>query len=167
MDRPDSLEATQAQTPVFNTHYLIKVPKGLAPDPTRHTTSAELGSQQPRLLVSRGRRHSLTKHSEWDTIRIRSFGLFLVIDCGGLAVSPRRFHAPKRSLPHSRESPSINYSLTFEGHILQSCGADIHSVHSFPTGTRRLILSAAPWGIHPSPSMGVDAFIASPVFNLG
>ena len=49
----------------------------------------------------------------------------------------------------------------------QSCGANMHSVHSFLTGTRRLNLSAAAWGIHPSPCMGIDAFIASPTFNLG
>ena len=57
-------------------------------------------------------------------------------------------------------------SLTFEGHISQSCGADIHSVHSFLAGIRRLILSAAAWGIHPSPCMEIDAFIASPALNL-
>ena len=93
---------------------------------------------------------SLRPLPQWDSIRKRSFGLFLVTDCGGIAVSPRRFHTPIPSLPHSRESPSIGSSLTFEGHISQSCGADIHSVHSFLTGTRRLILSAAAWGIHTS-----------------
>ena len=70
---------------------------------------------------------------------------------------PWRFHTPIRSLPHSRESPSISSSLTFKGHISQSCGADIHLVHSFLTGTRRLILSATAWGIHPSQCMGIDA----------
>ena len=167
MDRPDSLEAIQAPTPVFNTHYLIKVPKGLALDPAWHTTSAELGSQQPHLLVGRGRHHSATKYSQWDAIRKRSFGLFLVTDCGDFAVSPRKFHRPVHSEPHSRESSSIGSSLTFEGHISQSCCADIHSVHSFLTGTRRLILTAAAWGIHPSPCMGIDTSIASPAFNLG
>ena len=82
-DRPDSLEAKQAPTLVFNTHYLIKVPKGLVSDPAYHNTSVELGSQQPRLLVGRGRHRSVTKHSQWDAIRKRSFGLFLVTDCGG------------------------------------------------------------------------------------
>ena len=166
-DRPDSLEAIQSPTPVFNTHYLIKVPKGLAPDPAWHTASEELGSYQPRLLVDQGRHHSVTKNSQWDFIRKRSFGLFLVTDCGDFAVSSRTFHAPISSAPHSRESPSIGCSLTFEGHILQSCGADIHSVHSFLAGTRRLIRSAAAWGIHPSSCMGIEASIASPAFNLG
>ena len=32
---------------MFNTHYLIKVSKGLALDPAWHTTSVELGSHQP------------------------------------------------------------------------------------------------------------------------
>ena len=36
--------------------------------------------------------HSATKHFQWDAIRKRSFGLFLVTDCGGFAVSTRRFH---------------------------------------------------------------------------
>ena len=150
-----------------NTHYLIKVPKWLAPDPAWHTTSAELGSHQPLLLVGRGRRLSATYHSQLDATREQLFGLFLVTDCGGFAVSPRRFHTPIRSLPHSRESPSIEASLTFEGHISQSCGTDIRAVHSFLAGTRRLILSAAAWGIHPSLWIGIDAFIASPAFNLG
>ena len=150
MDRPDSLEATQAPTPMFNTNYLIKVPKGLVPDPPLHRTTAELGSHQPRLLLGRGRHYSAPKHSQWDAIRKRSFGLFLVTDCGGFAVSPRRFHTPIRSLPHSRESLFTESSLTFEGHISQSCGANIHSVRSFLADTRRLILSAAAWGIHPS-----------------
>ena len=152
---------------MFNTHYLIKVPKELASDPAWHTTSAELRSQQPRLLVDRGRHHSATKHSQWDAIRKRSFGLFFVTDCGGFAVSPRRFHTPIRSYPLSRGRPSIDSPLTFEGHISQSCGADIRSVHSFLTNTRRLTLSAATWGIHPSPCMGIDAFITSPTLNLG
>ena len=77
-----------------------------------HTTLTELGSQQ-----------SATKYSQWDAIRKRSFGLFLGTDCGGLPVSPRRFHTPTHPLPHSRESPSISSSLTFDGHISQSCGA--------------------------------------------
>ena len=38
--------------------------EGVAPDPTWHTTSAELESHQPRLLVGRGRHHSATKHSQ-------------------------------------------------------------------------------------------------------
>ena len=117
------------------------------------------------------------KHSQWDAIRKGSFGLFSVRDCGDLAVSPRRFYTPVRSLPPSRESPSIGSSLTFEGHISKSCGADIHSVHSFLTGTRRLILSAAAWGIHPSPygdrriysvprfQPGIDPFIGHPSRN--
>ena len=152
---------------MFNTHYLIKVPKGLAPDPAWHTTSAKLGSHHTRLLVGRGSHHSASKHSQRDTIRKRSFGLFLVTDCGGFAMSPRRFHTPIRSLPHSRESPSIEFLLTFEGHISQLCGAGIHSVHSFLLGTCRLILSAAAWGIHPSPCMGIDASIAFLAFDLG
>ena len=119
----DSHEATQAPTPVFSTLYLIKVPKGLAPDPAWYTTLAELGSHQARLLVG--------------------------------------------SFPHFRGGLSIESSFTFEGHILQSCGADIHSVHSFLAGTRRLIFSAAAWDIHPSTCMGIDASIASPAFNLG
>ena len=151
---------------MFNTQYLIKVPKGLATDPVWHTTLEELGPHQPRLLVGRGRHHSGTRHSQWDTIRKRSFGLLLVTDCGRFAVSPRRFHRPIRSAPHSRESPSIGSSLTFEGLISQSCGADIHSVHSFLADTRRLIRSAAAWSIHPSSCMGIDASIASPAFNL-
>ena len=57
-------------------------------------TSAELGSHQPRLLVGRGRHHLPTKHSQWDAIRERSFGLLLITDCGGFAVSLRRFHIP-------------------------------------------------------------------------
>ena len=87
--------------------------------------------------------------------------------CGGLAVFSKRFHSPIPSLLHLIESPSISSSLTFEEHIPQSCGADIHSVHSFLIGTRRLIFSAAAWGIHPSPCMGIDASVASPAFNLG
>ena len=142
----------------------IKVPRGLAPDPARHITSAELYSHQPRLLVGRGRHHLATKHFQWDPIRKRWIGLFLVTDCGGFAVSPRSFHTPVCSKPHSRESPSIGSSLTFEGHISQSCGTDIHSVHSFFAGIRRLILSAAAWGIHPSPYMGIDASIEPPAF---
>ena len=90
----------------------------------------------------------------------RSFELFLVTDCGGFAESPRRFHTPVHSEPHSRESPSIGSSLTSKGHISQSCGADIHSIHSFLAGTRRLIFSAAAWDINPSPCMGIDASIA-------
>ena len=152
---------------MFNTHYLIKVQKWLASDPAWHTTSVQLGSQQLRLLVGRGRHHSATRHSQWNAIRKRSFGLFLVTDCGGFAVSPRRFHTPICSLPHSRESPFIESSLTFEGHRSQSCGADIHSFHSFFTATRTLIHSAAAWGIHPSPCMGIDTSIASPAFSLG
>ena len=74
---------------MFNTHYLIKVPKGLASDPAWHPTSAELGSHQPRHLVGRGRHHSATKHSQWDAIRKRSFGLFLVTDCGGFCSVPQ------------------------------------------------------------------------------
>ena len=80
---------------------------------------------------------------------------------------PRRFHTPIRSFPNSRESSSIESSLIFEGLISQSCDADIHSVHLFLAGTCRLILSAAAWGIHPSSCMGMDAFIASPAFNMG
>ena len=167
MDRPDSLESKQAPTPVFNTHYLIKVPKGLAPDPAPLTTSAKLGSHQPRLLVGLGRHHSVTNYSQWDDIRKRSFGLFLVTYCEGFSVSPRRFHTPIRSLPDSKERPSIESSLTLKGHISKSCGAVNHSVHSFIAGTRRLILSAAAWGIHPFSCMGIDASIASPAFNLG
>ena len=161
------LEATQAPTPVFNTHYLIKVPKGLAPDPAWHTTSEELGLHQPRLYVDLGRQHSVTKYSQWNVMRKRSFGLFLLTDCGGFAVSPRRFHTPICFAPHSRESPFIGSSLTFEGRLSQSCGADILSVHSFLAGTRRLIRSAAAWGIHPSSCMAIDASIASPASNLG
>ena len=116
---------------MFNTHYLIKVPKGLAPGPEWHITSAELGLHQPGLLVGRRRHHSAAKLSQWDAIRKRSFGLLLVTDCGGFAVFPRRFHSPIRSLPYSRESPSIESSLTFKGHISQSYGAVIHSKHSF------------------------------------
>ena len=82
-----------------------------------------------------------------------------------LQCPPRRFHTPIRSLPHSRERASIGSPLTFEGHISQSCGADIRSVYSFLTGTRRLILSAATWGIHPSACMGIDAFIGHPSRN--
>ena len=152
---------------MFNTHYLIEVPKGLAPDIAWHTTSAELGSQQTRLLVSWGRRHSATKHSQWNTIRKRSFGLFLVTDCGDFTVSPRRYHTSICSLPHSRESPSIETCLTFERYISQSCGAHIHSVYSFLAGTLRLILSATAWGIHPSPCLEIDVSIASLASNLG
>ena len=79
----------------------------------------------------------------------------------------REFSTPFHSEPHSRESSSIGSSLTFEGHILQACGADIHSVHLFLAGTRRLILSAATWCIHPSPRMGIGASIVSSAFNLG
>ena len=144
---------------MFNTHYLIKVPK--APDPAWHTTSTELGSTPH----APGKTPLGNEAFPLERIRKRSFGLFLVTDCGGLAVSPRRFHIPIRSLPHSRERPSISSSLTFEGHIAQSCGADIHSVHSVLTGNWRLILSAAACGIHPSPCMGIDASIASFAFN--
>ena len=144
-----------------------KVPKGLAPDPAWHTTSEELGSHQSRPLVGRGRYHSATKYSQWDAIRKRSCGLFLVTDCRGFAVSPRRFHTPIRSAPHSRESPFIGSSLTSEGHISESCGAYMYSVHLFLAGTRRLIFSAAACGIHPSSCMGIDASTASPAFNLG
>ena len=157
----------QKSTGNINKHYLIKVPKGLAPDPARHTTSAELCSHQPRLLVGRGRHHLAPKHSQWDAIRKRSIGLFLVTDCGSFASSPRIFHTPVLSKPHSTEGPSIGSSLTFEGHISQSCGADIHSLHSFFAGIRSLIFSAAACGIRPSPCMGIDAPIASPTFNLG
>ena len=128
---------------MFNTHYLN--------NPAWHTISAELGSQQPRLLVGRGRHHSAMKHSQWDAIRRRSFGLFLVTDCVGFAVSPRRFHTPVHSEPHSRERPSIGSSHTFEGHISQSCGADI----------RRLILSADAWGSIEPPTF-VHRFIGTP-----
>ena len=79
---------------------------------------------------------------------------------------PQEIPTPIRSLPYSRESPSIRSSLTFEGHISQSCGADIHSVYSFLTGTHRLSFSAAAWGIHPSPCIEKDASIASPAFSL-
>ena len=79
----------------------------------------------------------------------------MVTDCGGFAVSPRRFHSPIRSLPHSRESPSKDSSFRFEGNISQSCGVDIHSVHSFLLG------------IHPSSYIGIDASIAFPAFKLG
>ena len=49
-------ENTQTdQTSALNTHYLIKVPKGLAPDPAWHPTSTELSSHQPRLLMGRER----------------------------------------------------------------------------------------------------------------
>ena len=72
---------------VFKTHFLIKFPKELAPDPARHTTSAELSSHQPRFLMDRERHHSAAGHSQWCAIRKRSVGLFLVADCGGLAVS--------------------------------------------------------------------------------
>ena len=125
------------------------------------------GSLQPRFVVGRGRHHSATKHSQWYAIQKPSFGLFLVTDCGGFAVSPRRFHTPVHSETHSRERPSIGSSHTFEGHISQSCGADIHSVHSFLTGTCTPILSAAVWGIHSSLYMWIDASIAPPAFNLG
>ena len=125
MGRPDSLEATLALTPVFNTHFPINVPKGLAPDPAWHTTSAGLDSDQLCLLVGR-ENHSATKHSQRDAIQERSFGLFFVTDCGGFAVPPRRFHTPVYSEPHSRESPSIGSSLAFQRHISQSCGAVIH-----------------------------------------
>ena len=54
-----------------------------------------------------------------------------------------------RCQPHSRESPSIGSSLTIKGHISQACGSDIHSVQSFLTGTRRLILSAHSHGKMP------------------
>ena len=63
-DRPDSLGATQTLTPVFNTHFLFKVPKGLAPDPAWHTTSAELCLHQPRLLMDRKRHHPAAGHSQ-------------------------------------------------------------------------------------------------------
>ena len=115
--------------------------------------------RRARLTAASPPRGPGTKHSHWDAILKWPFRLFLITDCGGVAVSPRRFHTPIRSLPHSRESPSIDSSLTFEGHISRSCGADIHWVHSFLTGTRRLILSAAAWGIHPPPCMGIDASI--------
>ena len=101
---------------------------GPYPDPAWHTTSAELGSQQSRLLVGWRRHHSATKHSQWDAIRKRSFGLFLVTDCGGFAVFPKRFHWLIRSLPQLRESPSISSFLTFEGHISQTS-----RWHSFST----------------------------------
>ena len=71
------------------------------------------------------------------------------------------------SLIQERDYRSTGPPLTFEGHISQSYGADIHSVHSFLTGTRRLIFSASTWGIHPSSCIGIDAFIASPAFDLG
>ena len=165
-DRPDSLQATQAPTPVFNTHYLIKVSKRLAPHPAWHTTLAELGSRQPRIFFGRGRHHSVMEHSQWDAKRKPSFGLFLVTAFGVFAVSLKRFHTPLRAFPHSRESPSIESSLTFEENISRSCSADIHSVHSFLAGTHRLILRAAAWVIHSSPCMGIDASIASPAYNL-
>ena len=77
------LGATQIPTPVFNTHFLIKVPKELAADPARHTTSVELSSHQPHLLMGRERHHSAAGHSQWGPIRERS----LFSNCGGLAVS--------------------------------------------------------------------------------
>ena len=147
---------------MFNTHYLIKVPKGLAPDPAWHTTSEELGSDQPRLLLGRGRHHSTTKYSQWDTIRKRSFGLFLVTDCRGFAVSPRRFHTPIRSAPHSRESPFIRSSLPLEGHISQSCGADINSVHSFTSFS--LLGDRHVYSV-PHFQPGIDPFIGHPSRN--
>ena len=67
---------------VLNTHYLIKVPKEPALDPAWQNTSAKLGSQQPCLVVGRGKHHSATKQSQWVDIRKRSFGLFFVTDCG-------------------------------------------------------------------------------------
>ena len=101
-------------TPLKRLYSMHKVTKGLTLDPAWHTTSAELGSHQPHLLVGRGRHHSATKHSPWDAIWKRSVGMFLITDCGGFAVSSRRFHTPIRSELHSRESPSIGSSLTFK-----------------------------------------------------
>ena len=45
--------ATQTPMSVFNTHFLIEVPKGVAPYIALHTTSAELSSHQPRFLMGR------------------------------------------------------------------------------------------------------------------
>ena len=80
--------------PVFNTYFPIKVQKGLAAHLAWHTTSAELGSHQPHLLVVRERYHQAAGHSQYGTIRERSVGLFLVAGCRGLQCPLRRFHAP-------------------------------------------------------------------------
>ena len=57
--------------------------------------------------------------------------------CTPGTVSSTRFQSQIRSLPRSRESPSIESSFTFKGHISQSCSADIRSLHSFLAGSRR------------------------------
>ena len=62
-DELDSLKATQTPMPRFNTHFLIKIPKGLTPDPAWHTTSAKLGSHQPHPLMNRKRHHKATGHT--------------------------------------------------------------------------------------------------------
>ena len=151
---------------MFNTHYLIKVPKEEAPDPAWHTI---LGRARPTSTwrpCGPGKTplgdEVLPVGCHTETIVWTVFGHRLQRLCRGFA-----FHTPIPSLTYSRESPSIESSLTFKGHISQSCGADIQSVHSFLTGTRRLILSVAAWGIHPSSYIGIDASIASPAFNLG
>ena len=95
---------TLTPTSVFNTHYLIKVPKGLAPDPTRRTTSAEPGSYQPHLLMGQERHHQLAGQPQWGAIRERSVGLFLVEGCRELQCPLRRFYTPVHSQLHSRHS---------------------------------------------------------------
>ena len=98
-------------------HTTCQVPKGVAPNPAWNTTSALPAGCHKETIVCTVLSHRLR--------RLRSV--------------PRRFHTPICSLRHSRESPSIESSLTFEGHISQSCGAHINLVHPFLAGTRRFI----------------------------
>ena len=105
---------------------------------------AELGSHQPRLQVGRGRHHSVRSTPSGMPYGNDRLDCFWSQTAEALQCPPGDSIHQFTQL-HSRERPSIGSPLTFEGHILQSCGADIHLIHSFLTGTRRLILSAATW----------------------
>ena len=163
---------------MFNTHYLIKVPKGLAPDPAWHTTSAELGSHQPRLLVVRGRIHSATKHSQWDAKRKRSIGLFLVTDCRDFCSASQEILNSNSLLASFKREPVYR----FFSHIRRTHITVMRRWHSFSsliphrysqTHSQRRCLEHKSFSVHgdrcvysiPRFQPGIDPFIGHPSRN--
>ena len=163
---------------MFNTHYLIKVPKGLASDPAWHITSAELGSHQLRHFVGRGRHHSATKHSQWDAIRKRSFGLFLVTDCGGFCSVPQEIPYTKSLLVSFKRETVYRFSSHIRmTHITvrrrcHSISSLISNRHS-QTHSQRRCLGHTSFFMHgdgrvysvPRFQLGIDPFIGHPSRN--
>ena len=128
---------------------------GLAPDPAWHTTSAESGSHQPRLLMDWDRHYQAAGHSQWGAIRERSVGLFLV----GMM---QRITVPSQKVPctNSLIAPFAPFTLR--------CHTYIHTTGKMPVYRAPRIFSpihrdtATSMAQGPPASLPTRLFLAKP-----